>query len=70
MHHIGLGMQFFPARLTGIENSGKTELKAGETGIVTFKVEKKIVFEEGERAIVLKPEGTGLRVAGCGAVIL
>ena len=70
MHHIGLGMQFFPARLTGIENSGKTELKAGETGIVTFKIEKKIVFEEGERAIVLKPEGTGLRVAGCGAVIL
>ena len=70
MHHVGLGMQFFPARIIGVENDGKKELKAGETGTVTFKLEREVVFEEGEKAIVLKPEGSGLRVAGCGVIVL
>jgi len=71
MHHIGLGMQFFPARIIGVENveGGGEELKAGETGVVTFKTERAVVFEEGDKAIVLKPEGAGLRVAGFGIVL-
>lgn len=70
IHHLGVGMQFFPAKISGIENNGKSELKAGETGFLTFKAEKKVVFEEGDKAIVLKPEGKGLRVAGCGTFVL
>lgn len=73
VHHLGVGMQFFPAKISGIENSGgsgKSEIKAGETGFVSFKTEKKVVFEEGDKAIVLKPEGEGLRVAGCGTFTL
>ncbi len=68
VHHIGIGMQFFPGRITDVENENN-ELKGGETGIVSFKIDKKVVFEEGDKAIVLKPEGTGLRVAGCGVVL-
>ncbi|ODS41438.1 MAG: hypothetical protein A7315_06190 [Candidatus Altiarchaeales archaeon WOR_SM1_79] len=69
VHHIGIGMQFFPARISNVENDVNGELKCGETGVVTFKIEKKVVFEEGDKAIVLKPEGSGLRVAGCGIVL-
>ena len=65
VHHIGIGMQFFPARITEVECG---ELKGGEEGIVIFKTERDVVFEEGDKAIVLKPEGTGLRVAGCGII--
>lgn len=65
VHHIGIGMQFFPARIVDVEGG---ELKGGEEGEVVFKTDRKVVFEEGDKAIVLKPEGEGLRVAGCGVI--
>jgi len=69
VHHLGIGMQFFPAKILDIENNGKSEIKASETGLITFKTEKKVVFEKDEKAMIFKPEGEGLRVAGCGIII-
>ncbi len=66
VHHIGLGMQFFPAKIINVE---KGELKGGETGEVVFKTDRKVVFEKDDKAIILRPDGGGLRVAGCGAVL-
>lgn len=69
MYHIGLGMQFFPARVSRVEKSGGEELKGGETGVIILKSERDVVFEEGDKAIVLRPEGGGLRIVGCGIAV-